>query len=288
MSQDNPNSQPPASRKPERRQPHQTPQPFWKVKFIQFLRRIIGILETTVDKLETLSATVLSGIIAVVAVVVLWTGSSLFASKPPQVAITPEVPPAIATPEVIPSIPPVEETPPLDAIGPPLPPAVEETPQAIAETPTPEPTIEPTPEPTIEPTPEPTIEPTPKPSVEEVIEVVPLTPEQTLIAAIENRVTSVSNTIEDGLVKSIQANFRNSSLVVTINNNWYSLKNSQQDKLAADVFQRAKELDFSHLEIFDSQDRLVARNPVVGNEMIIFQRQEIETKSKTPTTVSEG
>jgi hypothetical protein len=122
----------------------------------------------------------------------------------------------------------------------------------------------------VEPTPEPTPEPTVEPSV---VEVAPLTPEQILIAAIENRVSSVSDTIEDGLVKSIQANFRNSSLMVTINNNWYSLKSSQQDKLAADMFQRAKELDFSRLEIFDSQDRLVARNPVVGNEMIIFQRQ---------------
>jgi hypothetical protein len=273
MSQDNPNSQPPTSRT-ERRQPYQTPQPFWKVKFIQFLRRIIGILESTVDKLETLSTTALSGIIAVIAVIVLWTGSSLLPSIPPQVAIAPEVPTTVTTaPEVIPTIPAVEETPLLDAIGPPLPPVVEETPQAIAETPVVEPTIEPTPEPGVKPP---------------VVEVAPLTPEQILIAAIENRVSSVSDTIEDGLVKSIQANFRNSSLMVTINNNWYSLKSSQQDKLAADMFQRAKELDFSRLELFDSQDRLVARNPVVGNEMIIFQRQEIESKLKTPTKVSEG
>lgn len=278
MSQDNPNSQPPASRKPERRQPYQTPQPFWKVKLIQFLRRIIGILESTVDKLETLSATALSGIIALIVVIVLWTGSSLLASIPPQVAIAPEVPTTVTTPpEVIPTTPAVAETPPLDAIGPPLPPVVEETPQAIAE----KPVVEPTPKPTIEPTPVPTVEPP-------VVEVVPLTPEQMLIAAIENRVSSVSDTIEGGLVKSIQANFRNSSLVVRINNNWYGLKSSQQDKLAADMFQRAKELDFSRLEIFDSQDRLVARNPVVGNEMIIFQRQEIESKSKTSTGVSEG
>jgi hypothetical protein len=277
MSQDNPNSQPPASRS-ERGQPYQIPQPLWKVKFIQFLRRIIGILESTVDKLETLSATVLSGIIAVIAVIVLWTGSSLLASIPPQVAITPEVPAATVT------TPPIEDTPPLDAIGPTLPPTAEEeeTPQAIpssmvakgiAETPAVEPTIQPNPEPTVE---------TP------AVEIVPLTPEQVLIAAIENRVSEVSDTIEDGLVKSIQANFRNSSLVVTINNNWYGLKNSQQDKLAADMFQRARELDFSRLEIFDSQDTLVARNPVVGNEMIIFQRREIETKSKTPTAVSES
>lgn len=269
MSQDNPNSQPPTSRT-ERRQPYQTPQPFWKVKFIQFLRRIIGILESTVDKLETLSTTALSGIIAVIVVIVLWTGSSLLASIPPQVAIRPEIPTTVTIPpEVIPTTPAVEETPPLDAIGPPLPPVVEETPQAIAE------------KPVVEPTPEPTVEPP-------VVEVAPLTPEQILIAAIENRVSSVSDTIEDGLVKSIQANFRNSSLVVTIKNNWYSLKSSQQDKLAADMFQRAKELDFSRLEIFDSQDRLIARNPVVGNEMIIFQRQEIESKSKTPTRVGEG
>lgn len=50
---------------------------------------------------------------------------------------------------------------------------------------------------------------------------IPLTPEQTLIAAIENKVTQVSNNTFSGIVKSIKANFRSSSLIVTISDDWY-------------------------------------------------------------------
>ncbi len=53
---------------------------------------------------------------------------------------------------------------------------------------------------------------------------------------------------------------------------WYSLEKSQQDKLAADILQRSQELNFTHLKIVDSQEKMIARSPVVGNEMIIFHR----------------
>jgi hypothetical protein len=100
-----------------------------------------------------------------------------------------------------------------------------------------------------------------------------LTPEQRLIAAIQNQVGEISDRFGSGLIKSIQANFSTSNLTVQITDDWYTLKESQQDKLAADILQRSKELDFSHLEITDSQDELVARNPVIGTEMVIFKRQ---------------
>jgi hypothetical protein len=102
-----------------------------------------------------------------------------------------------------------------------------------------------------------------------------LTPEQTLIASIENQVAQISDRFASGLIQSIQANIRSSSLAVTISDGWYDIKQSQQDQLLAQMLQRAKEMDFSHLDILDSQGRLVARNPVVGTDMIIFQRRAI-------------
>lgn len=267
MSQDNPTPQPPNPR--GRQQRYQRRLPFWKVKIIQFLRGFIGVLENTVNSLEDPSSKVgegivatFTGIVAVVAVVVIWT-TSQFNNKPPsQVAVVPqETPPPVAvTPEPVPT-PSVEPTPVTETTKEP---EVQETPIAeVTPVPTPEPTATETP--IAEEIPE--TAPTPTP------EFIPLTPEQTLIAAIENKVTQVSNNTFSGIVKSIKANFRSSSLIVTISDDWYTLKKSQQDKLVAEMFQRSQELDFTHLEIFDSKEQLVARNPVVGNEMIIFQRQ---------------
>ncbi|MDB9327523.1 hypothetical protein PN435_15375, partial [Nodularia spumigena CS-590/02] len=89
---------------------------------------------------------------------------------------------------------------------------------------------------------------------------------------IENQVAEISDRFASGLIQSIQANFRTSNLTIKINDDWYSLPESEQNQLAAEILQRSQELDFTHLEIIDSQDNLIARNPVVGNQMIIFQQ----------------
>ncbi|MDJ0674084.1 MAG: hypothetical protein QNJ36_01560 [Calothrix sp. MO_167.B42] len=178
---------------------------------------------------------------------------------------------------------------------------------SIGETPLPQPETEPTPAPEITPSPsiedtplpEPETQVTPTQSTEEIPpsepetkatavpeetplsepEVTPtpippkkivLTPEQALIAAIENKVAEISDRIAPGLIQSIQANFRTSSLTVIIGDQWYNLPTSEQRKLATDMLQRSQELDFSHLEIMDAQKKLVARNPVVGTEIILF------------------
>jgi hypothetical protein len=272
MSQDNFNSQPPNS---------QSPQPFWKAKIIQFLRGTIGILEVTVDKLEAeptgdhdsdtgrgwrgilnrirsllpgglasqLSDAALSSAIALLAVVLIWgTSSTLFGSKPTEVATIPEVEPittTIPTPEPSITPPEVESAPIVEET-----PVVEDTNKSIKEIP---PVVE-----------EKQPEPTPV--------FVPLSPEQTLIASIENRISEVTNRISSGIIKSTQANFATSTLLVKVSDEWYNLKPNAQNKLASQMFQRSQDLDFSHLEIVDILDRVVARNPVIGTEMIIFQR----------------
>jgi hypothetical protein len=292
MSQDNQNSQPPSSPEPQGTQPrqrrYQKVQPFWKTKTVQILKGAIAVLESTVEKLETepppgnvetrhgaslllanirsflpanlsakLSDTALTGIIAVFAVILVWTTSTVLTSKPTEIATAPPPPtPSISpTPEVAPP----EEAPPPSVTTPP------ETPPPIAEEPTPPEEITPPP-PQEEPEPEITPTPTPTPTLV-------LTPEQTLIATIENQVAEISDRFASGLIQSIQANFLTSSLNIKISDDWYTLKESQQDKLAAEILQRSQELDFTHLEITDSQNRLVARNPVIGTEMVIFKRR---------------
>jgi outer membrane biosynthesis protein TonB len=189
-----------------------------------------------------LSDTALTGIVTGIAVILVWTTATVFTGKPTEVA----------------TVPPIEEVPTPT-------PTITTPPESVA--PEPQPPEEITLPPEVQtPPPEPEPIPTPAPAIE-------LTPEQALIAAIENQVAEISDRIASGLIKSIQANFRTSNLTVKISDDWYTLQESQQDKLAAEILQRSQELDFTHLEIIDSQDRLIARNPVVGTEMVIFKRQ---------------
>lgn len=102
-----------------------------------------------------------------------------------------------------------------------------------------------------------------------------LTPEQNLIASIQNQVAEITDQYGNGLIKSIQANFPGSRLVVKVSDGWYDLKESQQNKLADDILGRSKELDFSKLEITDLEGTLLARSPVVGSNMVILKRQQL-------------
>ncbi|MBS9388153.1 MAG: hypothetical protein HEQ33_04285 [Dolichospermum sp. WA123] len=262
---------------------YQKNQPIWKTAIIQVLRGTIGVLETTVVKLETetpadtqkktnflsrwdgflrtfrlflpsnisnnVSDTVLTGIFAVIFAVTIGITTFTFIPKSAEVA----------------TVPPVEEV---------IPPkSVIET--EVIPTPVVEPEAIPTPvvEPEAIPTPVIETEPTPIPVIE-------LTPEQALLAAIENQFSEISVSVKNTkdkniisqLIKPLQANFRTSDLTVKISDIWYNLEKSQQDKLAAEILQRSQELNFIHLEIVDSQKKIIARSPVVGNEMIIFNR----------------
>ncbi len=266
---------------------YQKNQPIWKTTIIQVLRGTIGVLETTVVKLETetpadtqtkknflsnwdgflrtfrlflpssisnnLSDTVLTGIFAGIFAVIIGITTFVFIPKSTEVA----------------TVPPVEEvTAPTAVIEP------ESTPIPVIE---PEITLTPVIEPELSPTPviEPEITPT---TVTTTVR--ELTPEQTLLVAIENQFSDISiyvkNTkdknIVSQLIKPIKANFRTSDLTVKINDIWDNLEKSQQEKLAADILQRSQELNFIHLEIVDSQNKIIARSPVVGNKMIVFKR----------------
>jgi hypothetical protein len=277
---------------------YQKNQPIWKTVIIQVLRGTIGVLETTVVKLETetpkdtsgkkinvlsrwdgflrtfrlflpssisnnVSDSLLTGIFAVIFLVTIGINIFLFIPKSTQVAIvTPVEEVTKPTPVIEP------ETKPTPVIEPELKPT-----PVIEPEPKPTPVIEPEPKPT------PVIEPEPKPTP-----VIELTPEESLLVAIENQFSEISVSVKNTkdknkdenivsqLIKPLVANFRTGDLTLKISDIWYNLEKSQQDKLATDILQRSQELNFTHLKIVDSQEKIIARSPVVGNEMIIFKR----------------
>ena len=104
-----------------------------------------------------------------------------------------------------------------------------------------------------------------------------LSPEQTLVAAIQSRVTEITADYAEDLVTSVEADFTNNSLVVKVNDLWYELDEARQDKTANEILKRSRRIDFQKLEVRDAENILVARSPVVGDRAIVTQRTD--TKS---------
>jgi len=238
------------------------------------LPKIRRVLPASIN--EALSDRALTGAIAGVLVVLLWLGSAIFSSKPPkQVAVV--SPPKAAPTRTEKKPPKPKNMPEVKVIPPPKPaPTVEPvkpSPKAQPTTPTaevPKPTPTPSPSPGVSPSPiaSPIPTPTPKPSPPPL----KLTPEQTLIARIQDHVAEVSDQYASGLIQSVQANFRAGRLMVKLGEGWYALSPVQQDNLANDVLKRAQQLNFVKLKMMDMEGELLARSPVIGSDMIVLQR----------------
>jgi hypothetical protein len=251
-----------------------------------------------------LSNSALTGIMAGIVVVLVLTTSNLFSGKPTEVAVAPTPKSELPAVTAIPS-PTAPELPAVTAIPSPTAPelpAVTTTPASereipIATTPpsTPEPPKVTTPSLTDEPSSAVEVEPkiaipseltatdvpqpvktvTPPESMPTLV--AQLTPEEILVASIQKQVEEISDRVADGLIQSIQPNFGGSNLVLTLGDDWYDLPSSEQDKLAAQMLERSRELDFSRLEAIDPKGNIIARSPVVGKDMIIFRRQDLSS-----------
>ena len=97
-----------------------------------------------------------------------------------------------------------------------------------------------------------------------------LTPEQSLIAAIQEQVAQLTSQYEDNLLLTVKANFLSSTLQVSVSDDWYVLKRSRQQKIANKMLARSRKLDFKKLLIVDGEGVILARSPVLGKEMLLF------------------
>ncbi|WP_052055386.1 hypothetical protein [Myxosarcina sp. GI1] len=101
-----------------------------------------------------------------------------------------------------------------------------------------------------------------------------LTPEQSLVAAVRERVTEITQDYSENLILSVRADFIDSKLLINVGNDWYELSDSRQSKLADEILERSRKLDFQKLELKDADDNLIARSPVVGDRAIIYRQQQ--------------
>lgn len=99
-----------------------------------------------------------------------------------------------------------------------------------------------------------------------------LTPEQGLIAAIQEQVSEITTRYAEGLIESIEANFRDGRLIIAVSDQWFELSDARQDKLSKEMLARSRQLDFTRLVLTTPDGKLLARSPVVGEKMVILQR----------------
>jgi hypothetical protein len=101
----------------------------------------------------------------------------------------------------------------------------------------------------------------------------PLTPEQSLIGAIQQEVKDLTIQYPDGLILAIAPNFFASQLTVTLGSDWYDLSPQRQDNFADAIWQRSQKLAFRKLNLLGPTGGLLARNPVVGDQVIVLERE---------------
>ena len=114
-----------------------------------------------------------------------------------------------------------------------------------------------------------------------VIHDIKLTPEQDLIAALSEQVLQLSEGYQEDIVLSIEPNMSNSILIVKVADDWYQLEATEQDEIVADMLARSQDLEFRKLQITDQNNNLIARSPVVGQNMIIFRRNFLTQTSNS-------
>lgn len=101
---------------------------------------------------------------------------------------------------------------------------------------------------------------------------VALDPNQVLQAAIEATVTEVASRFGNDLVNSVQPSLPQGQLQIQLSDRWYGLKPAQQDKLGAALLEKSQTLKLNQLQIKDAKGQLIARNAVVGPNLVILQR----------------
>jgi hypothetical protein len=95
------------------------------------------------------------------------------------------------------------------------------------------------------------------------------TPEQQLLTSFQG----LSNGYAPNLIQTAQQDKLANSLRLTLGDGWYGLEPDQQDKLATELLSKTQTLKVRSLQLLDKQGNLLARNPIVGNEMVVLLRQ---------------
>ena len=100
------------------------------------------------------------------------------------------------------------------------------------------------------------------------------TPEQNFVAALQTKIANLTEDERTDFIDLIEVNLTKNSVLVKVNDNWYELNESSQNKIGNAILERSRQLKFEQLRFQDATGTLVARNPVVGNNIIIVETEK--------------
>ncbi len=99
-----------------------------------------------------------------------------------------------------------------------------------------------------------------------------LNPEASRRLQLRQNLDLIANALVPQSIVGIRPNDRSKSLTVTLNDAWYRSPEESQNNLSNSLLVIAQGQGYSHLQLEDTEGTVVARNPVVGDGMIVVQR----------------
>lgn len=96
--------------------------------------------------------------------------------------------------------------------------------------------------------------------------------DKTLAASIQERlVEEFTPRYSEDLIQDVSIDRGRDRLTVTIGQEWYDLNERQQQRLAKTILSDTDDTPFNHLTLVNLDGVRIARNPVVGSDMILYQ-----------------
>jgi hypothetical protein len=99
------------------------------------------------------------------------------------------------------------------------------------------------------------------------------------LAEIQAKLSSEVASLGDGLVNSVKTANENRQLKVALGSGWDSLSRADQQEVAQKLWGRSQKLDFKKIELFNGNNTLVARSPVVGTKVIMLQKSTLDSST---------
>lgn len=92
---------------------------------------------------------------------------------------------------------------------------------------------------------------------------------------VQNALVAASTPYGEDLILSVASDITRHHLTLKMSSAWYDLDPQAQDRLAQELQNSSQRFQFKQLEIKDSQNDLLARTPVVGDQIVIFRRHKV-------------
>jgi hypothetical protein len=107
-----------------------------------------------------------------------------------------------------------------------------------------------------------------------------------LMEELRDQIAEVSEDYGSDLIQSVQANFLSGRLALTVSGVWNDL-GGDRPQVAKALWLRSQEYGFTKLEITDREGKVLARSPVVGQEMLMFERSAADDLAPVDDPVDE-